>query len=41
MRCARCNGLMIVSSIGDLHHQRSGGIFLCLESLETRETRQC
>jgi hypothetical protein len=30
----------IVSSGMDLPHQRAGGVFLCLESLETRETRQ-
>jgi hypothetical protein len=27
MRCARCNGLMIVSSIRDLHHQAPVGFF--------------
>jgi hypothetical protein len=27
MRCARCNGLMIVSSIRDLHNQRAGWDF--------------
>ena len=36
----RVAGRRIVSSSDYLHHQRAGGIFLCLESLETRETRQ-
>ena len=29
----------IVSSGIGLHHQCAGGVFLCLESLETRQTR--
>ena len=36
-RSWRVAGRRIVSSGNCLHHQRAGGVFLCLESLETRE----
>ena len=39
-RSWRVAGSRIVSSVNYLHHQCADWVFLCLESLETREARQ-